>query len=68
MGKMKLKIGVIGSTSSKLSMAHKKIAYELGCTIAEKDCIPFISTLYNPLRRFSDILIDIFLFGTISKI
>lgn len=36
---MKLKIGVMGSASGKLSKAHKKIAYELGCAIAEKDCI-----------------------------
>lgn len=39
MGKMKLKIGVMGSASGKLSMTHKKIAYELGCAIAEKGCI-----------------------------
>jgi len=36
---MKLKIGVMGSASGKLSKAHKKIAYELGCAIAEKNCI-----------------------------
>jgi uncharacterized protein (TIGR00725 family) len=36
---MKLKIGVMGSASGPLSKAHKKIAYELGCAIAEKDCI-----------------------------
>lgn len=36
---MKLKIGVMGSASGKLSKAHKMIAYELGCAIAEKDCI-----------------------------
>jgi uncharacterized protein (TIGR00725 family) len=36
---MKLKIGVMGSASGKLSKAHKKMAYELGCAIAEKDCI-----------------------------
>lgn len=36
---MKLKIGVMGSASGKLSRAHKMIAYELGCAIAEKDCI-----------------------------
>lgn len=36
---MKLKIGVMGSASGKLSKAHKKIAYELGCAIAGKDCI-----------------------------
>lgn len=29
--KMKLKIGVMGSASGKLSKAHKKIAYELQC-------------------------------------
>jgi len=36
---MKLKIGVMGSASGKLSQAHRKLAYELGCAIAEKDCI-----------------------------
>lgn len=36
---MKLKIGVMGSASGKLSKAHKGIAYELGCAIAEKNCI-----------------------------
>lgn len=36
---MKLKIGVMGSASGNLSKAHKKIAYELGCAIAEKNCI-----------------------------
>lgn len=36
---MKLKIGVMGSASGNLSIAHKKIAYELGCAIAERDCI-----------------------------
>ena len=36
---MKLKIGVMGSASGKLSKAHKKIAYELGCAIADNDCI-----------------------------
>lgn len=36
---MKLKIGVMGSASGKLPSAHKKIAYELGCAIAENDCI-----------------------------
>jgi hypothetical protein len=36
---MKLKIGVMGSASGRLSTAHKKIAYELGCAIAAKDCI-----------------------------
>ena len=36
---MKLKIGVMGSASGKLSKAHKKIAYDLGCAIAENDCI-----------------------------
>lgn len=29
----------MGSASGKLSKAHKKIAYDLGCAIAEKDCI-----------------------------
>lgn len=36
---MKLKIGVMGSASGKISVRHKKIAYELGCAIAEKDCV-----------------------------
>lgn len=36
---MKLKIGVMGSASGRLSKVHRKIAYELGCAIAEKDCI-----------------------------
>lgn len=36
---MKLKIGVMGSASGKLSKAHNKIAYELGCAIAEHGCI-----------------------------
>lgn len=36
---MKLKIGVMGSASGKLSKAHNKIAYELGCAIADNDCI-----------------------------
>jgi predicted Rossmann-fold nucleotide-binding protein len=36
---MKLKIGVMGSASGRLSRAHKKIAFELGCAIAENDCI-----------------------------
>lgn len=39
MGHMKLKIGVMGSASGKLPKAHKKIAYDLGCAIAESDCI-----------------------------
>lgn len=29
----------MGSASGKLSTTHKKIAYELGCAIAERDCI-----------------------------
>jgi len=36
---MKLKIGVMGSASGKLSKVHKKMAFELGCTIADNDCI-----------------------------
>ncbi len=36
---MKLKIGVMGSASGPLSKTHKKIALELGCAIAENDCI-----------------------------
>ena len=36
---MKLKIGVMGSASGRLSKAHLKLAYDLGCAIAENDCI-----------------------------
>lgn len=36
---MKLKIGVMGSASGKLTTLHKKKAYELGCAITENDCI-----------------------------
>jgi len=36
---LKLKVGVMGSASGKLSKTHKELAYELGCAIAEKDCI-----------------------------
>lgn len=36
---MKLKIGVMGSASGKLSKTHRKMAYELGCAIADHDCI-----------------------------
>lgn len=36
---MKLKIGVMGSASGKLSKAHYKMAFNLGSAIAEKDCI-----------------------------
>lgn len=36
---MKLKIGVMGSASGRLSKAHKQKAFELGCAIAERDCI-----------------------------
>lgn len=36
---MKLKIGVMGSASGKLSQNHRKLAYELGCAIADNDCI-----------------------------
>lgn len=36
---MKLKIGVMGSASGRLSKAHMSIAFELGCAIAEMDCI-----------------------------
>lgn len=39
MGEMKLKIGVMGSASGKLAKAHKEVAYELGCAIAENGCI-----------------------------
>lgn len=37
--KMKLKVGVMGSASGKLLKGHKKVAFELGCAIAENDCI-----------------------------
>ena len=36
---MKLKVGVMGSASGKLSPIHVKMAYDLGCAIAEMDCI-----------------------------
>lgn len=36
---MKLKIGVMGSASGKLSQAHKKIAFDLGQAIAEEGCV-----------------------------
>lgn len=36
---MKLKIGVMGSASGKLSTAHKKLAFDLGSAIAKNDCI-----------------------------
>lgn len=36
---MKLKIGVMGSASGKLPKTHQKIAYELGCAIAERECV-----------------------------
>jgi len=36
---MKLKIGVMGSASGKLSKAHRKMAFELGVAIAKRDCI-----------------------------
>ncbi len=36
---MKLKVGVMGSASGKLSKVHKNKAFELGCAIAENDCI-----------------------------
>lgn len=36
---MKLKIGVMGSASGKLSKAHKKIAFDLGCAIADNECV-----------------------------
>lgn len=36
---VKLKIGVMGSASGPLYIKHKKLAYELGCVIAERDCI-----------------------------
>ncbi len=39
MGKTKLKVGVMGSASAPLSKPHKKIAFELGCAIAENNCI-----------------------------
>lgn len=36
---MKLKVGVMGSASGKLSKEHKKLAFDLGCGIASRDCI-----------------------------
>lgn len=36
---MKLKIGVMGSASGHLLKAHLKAAFDLGCYIAERDCI-----------------------------
>jgi hypothetical protein len=36
---MKLKVGVMGSASGKLSKTHRKVAFEMGCAIAENDCI-----------------------------
>lgn len=36
---MKLKIGVMGSASGKLKKTQKNLAFELGCAIAENDCI-----------------------------
>jgi uncharacterized protein (TIGR00725 family) len=36
---MQLKIGVMGSASNPLSKVHKKMAFELGCAIAENGCV-----------------------------
>lgn len=36
---MKLRIGVMGSASGSLSKEHRKLAFEVGCAIAEMDCI-----------------------------
>lgn len=36
---MKLKVGVMGSASGKHSTQQKKIAFDLGCAVAERDCI-----------------------------
>jgi uncharacterized protein (TIGR00725 family) len=36
---MKLKIGVMGSASGNFWRRHKEIAYELGCAIAQNDCV-----------------------------
>ncbi len=36
---MKLKIGVMGSAAHKMPRKHQKLCYELGCAIAESDCI-----------------------------
>jgi uncharacterized protein (TIGR00725 family) len=36
---MKLKIGVMGSATGRISKSHKKTAYELGHAIAKNDCI-----------------------------
>ncbi len=35
----KLKIGVMGSASGRITQAHKRLSYNLGCAIAQKDCI-----------------------------
>ncbi len=36
---MKLKIGVMGSATGKLSQKHRRLAFDLGGAIAEKGCI-----------------------------
>lgn len=36
---MQLKIGVMGSASGKHTKRQKKLAYDLGCAIAEEQCI-----------------------------
>ncbi len=36
---MKLKIGVMGSATGKLSQQHRRLAFDLGCAIAEQGCI-----------------------------
>jgi uncharacterized protein (TIGR00725 family) len=36
---MKLKIGVMGSATGKLSQKHKRLAFDLGRAIAEEGCI-----------------------------
>lgn len=36
---MKLKIGIMGSASGRFTKAQKNIAFELGCAIADEDCI-----------------------------
>lgn len=42
---MKLKIGVMGSASGKLSVTHKKIAYGLGCAITFLAALDFSAEL-----------------------
>ena len=36
---MKLKIGVMGTATGKLSQKHRRLAFDIGCAIAEEGCI-----------------------------